>query len=65
MSHKLTLVLLYKDGTKCGLEVDCPADVAAEIERKGLTAVRVQVDQYIQVPKPSLEVNKFLKEKGN
>ena len=62
MSHKLTLVLCYNDGTRCGLEVDCPPDVAAEIERKGLSFVKVQVDKFIQIPKPELELNKFKKE---
>lgn len=62
MSHKLTLLLLYKDGTKCGLEVDCPPDVAAEIERKGLYAVKVEVQKFILSPVPELKVNKFIKE---
>ena len=65
MSHKLTLVLCYNDGTRCGLEVDCPPDVAAEIERKGLSFVKVQVDKFIQVPvSKGLELNKFKMEGG-
>ena len=62
MSHKLVLILNYKDGTRCGLEVDCPPDVAAEIERKGLYSVKVQVEKFILTPVPELKVNKFKKD---
>ncbi len=63
MTHKLTLVLMYRDGTKCGLEIDCPEDVADEIQRKGLHSVKVQVEKFILTPvSKGLGLNKFKKE---
>lgn len=48
MSHRLILVMIYQDGTQNGLKVECPPEVAAEIERKGLKFVNVQVEKFIQ-----------------
>jgi len=65
MTHKLMLVLFYKDGTRCGLEIDCPPDVADEIQRKGLQSVKVQVEKFILTPvSKALELNKFKKNGG-
>ena len=66
MSIRLNIVLYYKDGSRCGLEINCPPDVAAEIERKGLVNAKIAVDRFMQFPnsKPALEINNFKKDGG-
>jgi len=60
MSNRLRLDLLYKDGTNHELVINCPEEVAREIEHKGLVAAQIYVESFIQVP-GGLEVDKFKK----
>ena len=48
MRQRLRLVLLYKDGVRNEVIVQTSPDIAAAIQRKGLLAAEIYVDEFIQ-----------------
>ena len=63
MNYRLRLKLFYKDGTTNELIIRTPPEVANEIQRKGMLAAEIYVDENIQ-SFGGFDIEDFKKNKG-